>query len=554
MANGKIAKITDVGAPILLSVVADSFQSVDDAGGVEFGSNTNYSTGLGFNTGSDGGLNFVDYASSAEFLALDGKGQIVWKATPVGVTQFDNNASSGAGTAFVSGSNGYDRTVNGNMLTNRLESDGPAGSSVKVTPGEFTNTKYVAAASPTNMQVHSYPDNAHIEYCFTFDDSLGPNGTWELRADGAPITTGEMGTIVGTETWFQTIFGVNQGGGAEYLGDVESAAFQMDLIVSSDPVVALSDFGTIGVFGDSFADFFTRTGDNQALNLTGHFQLQALFFNKFQQSVTITPDANSGFTMCDTGANDLVDEFPGFVATAPKIGVVFAANNDYLNASDAEIVDATTGTQKRYEELITDLFNNGVTERVIILTGGSPAANTSTDTGPNRSRFNTVRSIQLGLGSFGDALAPGFVQVVDLYTLLGLDAFSVNYIGWLSTLGNNTSPGVALPDNIHPSGQGSYELSTEIFNAIFASETLITTYDNQLFTLNSSVNLDVSGNWVNIDINSFTSPDLPIGLSISSAGTITGNMRIGGIIDCNIHVTGNDGAKLSAGFIWYERL
>lgn len=88
----------------------------------------------------------------------------------------------------------------------------------------------------------------------------------------------------------------------------------------------------------------------------------------------------------------------------------------------------------------------------------------------------------------------------------------------------------------------------------FMPPTLNTTYDNQAFVLNASVNLSVSSNWLNIDPNSFTSFDLPIGLSISSTGTITGNMRIGGIIDCNIHVVGENGQLLSAGFIWYERL
>lgn len=86
------------------------------------------------------------------------------------------------------------------------------------------------------------------------------------------------------------------------------------------------------------------------------------------------------------------------------------------------------------------------------------------------------------------------------------------------------------------------------------SPALSTTYDNQVFTLNAAINLSVSSNWLNIDLNSFTAVDLPIGLSISSTGVITGNMRVGGIIDCSIHVVGTSGQKLSAGFIWYERL
>jgi len=558
MAGGKIAKITDVDAAILLSVVADTGQSVIDGGGTEFGSGTTYDLGLGFNTGSDGGLNFSGYATSGEFLGLDGQGQIVWKATPIGVTQYDVNATGGAGTSFVSGSNGYNRTTTGSLLTNRQTGGGAANATITVTSGEFTVTKYVAAASNTPFQVHSYPDNTHLEHCFSWDDTdttEGPTGTWILIVDGAPVSTGEMGTIVGTEIWFQTIFGTTQNGGGNFLGSQEATAYQMDLIVSSDPVAAVSDYGTIGVFGDSFADFFTRLTDSQALNLTGAFQLPALFFNNLQQSVTITPDANGGFSMCDTvGGSNLVNEFAAFVATDPKIALVFGGNNDCTDGTDAEVSNATTGTKKRYEELITDLFDNGVTERVVIFTAGSMASQDSIDTSPNRARCVTVRGIQLGLEAFGNTLSSGFVQVVDLFTLLGGDSFSVNYIGWLSTLGNNTSPGVSVPDNRHPSGQGSYELSTAAFSAIFAvagSPTLTTPYFDQFNDNGDVANVNISTNISGG--SSFSATGLPPGTSINAAtGVITGTITQNGNFPITINARNAQGVLAPpALFNWF---
>lgn len=117
----------------------------------------------------------------------------------------------------------------------------------------------------------------------------------------------------------------------------------------------------------------------------------------------------------------------------------------------------------------------------------------------------------------------------------------------------NANPEIAGADTLVRLPQA--ELDQRIANIDPSSgPTLSISYSNQEFALNGVVNLNVAGNWLNVDPNSFGAIDLPIGLSISSVGQITGNMRMGGIIDCNITVVGLNGQKLSAGFIWYQRL
>ena len=81
--------------------------------------------------------------------------------------------------------------------------------------------------------------------------------------------------------------------------------------------------------------------------------------------------------------------------------------------------------------------------------------------------------------------------------------------------------------------------------------TLDTQYANQIVALGDTINLDVSTNWSDDITTSYTAINLPPGLAISTTGTITGDIALGGVIGTTIKVTGTNGTKSSAGFTWY---
>jgi len=76
-------------------------------------------------------------------------------------------------------------------------------------------------------------------------------------------------------------------------------------------------------------------------------------------------------------------------------------------------------------------------------------------------------------------------------------------------------------------------------------------YPDQQLALGAAVNIDTSTVWSGVDAASYSAIDLPPGLSISTAGVITGNIAMGGVLDTTITCTAVTGAKLSSGFTWY---
>ena len=95
---------------------------------------------------------------------------------------------------------------------------------------------------------------------------------------------------------------------------------------------------------------------------------------------------------------------------------------------------------------------------------------------------------------------------------------------------------------------------TDDTNIAPGAPTLTTPYSNQIFTLGESININTSSNWSGFTVTGFGAINLPPGLSISSAGLITGTIAFGGIIGVTITVIGTDGTDDSGGFTMYERL
>lgn len=400
---------------------------------------------------------------------------------------------------------GFSAGVAGNL---RFEINDPALQARGRIQFYVSDASKICTNDVANQVSGSYGDpSTAITYFLTTKDSTSANASRIFKTNGvvgSRHNTTDVQVLTGLTTrihpgkvkielwWTQTLFGLNVADGPVHVtartvaidaawtvilgSDWGGISSTQDLIYSDILVDRLpgNHFPTVDIslFGDSFVSQLTTPIQQPRWDATGNVQIQVPLLRK-KIGATIAYDGTGGASICDSFTNNLSDFVAAWLATNPEYAVIMAANND-SQATDAEVLDAVTGTEANLKSWITSLHGNGVTKHVVVTTAGSLRQDNALDTVGNNGRRVMTDAIIKGLVAWADAnLTVGFVSIVDLYTLLGSDVNgNVHYKGHWDTVGNLATGGsfapVPLPDDRHMHSSGEQIITQAIANNIIA--------------------------------------------------------------------------------------
>jgi len=433
---------------IILQCDLKSAASVAAAGGVATGSPIYSDAGIDVN---DGSIAFTNYPGNA---ALQYAFQISIDVPVAGITEVDSSA-------YVSGSTGDVFSASKYIL---------AGEDIS---GTDLFRVFIGADKRIEMRTHSSDTALSDKITSIGKDSYVTLTAW---ADGNMFGMFINGGLINSgiragraNSLYKLIVGAAWNGTSTgFIG------YPLKNLVVSRIAPRLSqnlDQGSVGIFGDSFANGITAAVATPKFDATAKITLERLFGSA---KTRIYGQGYGGYTVCDTAttATNLSGVFNGFNATAPDIAVIMAVNND-VTSNDADAFHATTGTLANLKSWATALSTNGRTKRVIITTPGSLRQHVSLDTTLNNTRRAALSDLVFSLPSWWDATYPmnkGFVKVFDLFSALGGDADNNrNYIGYWDGVGNIATGGSAspgTPSNRHPHTSGNIIIGQGLFDLI----------------------------------------------------------------------------------------
>jgi len=432
---------------IILQCDLKSAESVAAAGGVATGSPIYSDAGIDVN---DGSIAFTNYPGNA---ALQYAFQISIDIPVKGIAEADI-------TSAVSGSTGDPTSTIKYILAGE---DSSGTDSFRVYYGISKSIEMRTHSSDTiqTAKITSIGKASYVTLTAWAD-----GGMFGLFIDGGLIYRGAR--TGRTNSLYKLIVGAHWNGTSQLTG------YPLKNLVVSRIAPRLSktaNVGSIGIFGDSFADNVTNGVSGVRLDGSAKLTLDRLYGDKRPR---IYGQGYGSNTVCDTAntAYNLSEKFNTFNATAPDIAVIMATNND-ATSPGADVYHATTGTEANLKSWVTALSTNGRTKRVIITTPGSFRQQVAQDTVAINTRRADLSDMILGLPNWWDTTYPmnkGFVKIFDLFSALGGDIDNnSNYTGYWNGVGNIATGGSAspvTPDDRHPHTGGNIIIGQGLFDLI----------------------------------------------------------------------------------------
>lgn len=429
---------------LLVSCDLKSSAAITAAGGVEEGVLA-FDAKLGM-TSTIVNAGRVLFDQITGFAGLTTKGRIHIKCSSRGVCQFDDLAGA------VTGSDAFDRVAVANVIG--LRDSSPANiEGIRVTTAngievEIQNSDGVSTPQLTT----SLGKGEYIELILDWDAS-------EVRLMSNHRVLGrKTRTAPAGDAFDKQRIGSNGSGFAQYFWDNTEVLYLKDYAVWDGPLsedlIPLPKVSTVNAFGTSFGaqflqqDFSTPGGPyiDAAMGATIEGALAELGY-----SITIGGAGFSGATMCDTGANDLSDQFATEFAKSPDVVIILGLSNEGTQTL-ANITNATTGTKARLTECIRGFLAAG-TKKVIFTNEPSVNQDASINNQDNRGTISLVNDIANEVFLEQSALFGSRVQLIDMHSILGNSLKNYNLQGQFNLDGNATIPPGTLDDR-HPSGNG----------------------------------------------------------------------------------------------------
>jgi len=433
---------------IILQCDLKSAASVAAAGGVTTGSPIYSDAGIDVN---DGSISFTNYPGNA---ALQYAFQISIDVPVAAIAAVDNGTG-------VSGSTGDPTSTIKYILAGEDSSGADLFRVYYGTPKSIEMRTHSSDTSQT-AKITSIGKASYVTLTAWAD-----GGMFGLFIDGGLIYKGVR--TGRTNSLYKLIVGANWNGTSQQL-----TGYPLKNLVVSRIAPRLSktaNVGSIGIFGDSFAQNATAGVSGVRLDGSAKLTLDRLYGDKRPR---IYGHGYGSNTVCDTSntANNLSGKFNTFNATAPDVAVIMATNNDATSPS-ADVFHATTGTEANLKSWVTALSTNGRTKRVIITTPGSFRQQVSQDIVSVNARRATLSDMILGLPNWWDTTYPmnkGFVKIFDLFSALGGDVDNnSNYHGYWNGVGNIATGGSAspvTPNDRHPHTSGNIIIGQGLFDLL----------------------------------------------------------------------------------------
>jgi len=447
-----IAKITDVGPHILLASTlrsaADVTSPLIGPAGVITGTATLDAEGL--DPGSAGSVSFSNIDPKGQ---LKYAGQIVATFTTPHVCEYDDSSS-------ISGSEGFNWAATAYMFA--LENAAGANQGrMFMSSNEAITSRLHSGDTQAATQITTSGKGVKTEICWWWKGTeVG------ILANGSEVYKNTR-TVINEDVFYKLICMAEWAG----LNNPMTGAKMIDLVASRIPpnFATKANSISIGDLGDSYANQFVTA----SYPLTTP-RFDGLVYPAIEKEVRkgntysfsrIVEHGYSGYTMCDTVGNNLQPKFAAFVAEHLQVAIITVGQNDAI-ALQANVTNATTGTDARFKELLGLLAVDPANELIVITNSGSLRNHVTLDTTINRETKAIVDNIIAALPAWFDQTYParaGSLIFIDQHAILGGDSdTNLNYQGYLNSLGNVSTPGVAIQNDRHRTGLGCYNTGTAI--------------------------------------------------------------------------------------------
>lgn len=225
-----------------------------------------------------------------------------------------------------------------------------------------------------------------------------------------------------------------------------------------------SKYPSILIFGDSYAAQAVHDGATPLYQKSGENVIRRELLKRNLRT-RIAIDSYGGYSICQTGANDLTVALlqAALDTYHTKALLINATHNDPTSATLAQITDPTTGTYATLTAMFDAAYASGVTHVAVTtcrslmqLTAQNTAAN-------NEKRAAVVSATRQAVSDWNTANGVNLCNILDLHSILGGDVLeNYNYRGYLDTFGNATVAPVSIDAmvNAHPSHFGTRALYT----------------------------------------------------------------------------------------------
>lgn len=454
-----IHKFGDSHADILLQCSLRSSAALTAAGITLAGTATVDSQGL--DTGTAGSASI---SALAGYLDMADSFQISITVTTIAAAEYDDSSS-------VSFSAGVDRSAAAYLLSWERQNGTDEGR-IFVSAAEQLTMRTHAADAQTSGFITSIGKGE-----VTTLTVAGDNTYYYIYADGERIHRNSRTAGWGADIFYKLIIGASWNGTATPFGTGYKIT---DLVVAKNaPILTIDRRYSFDVFGDSFAQAALAVAQTPRFDASLGFELVRLF-RKAGINIEVTGEGFGGFSVCDTGASDLNDEWSDWRAfyNTNKNVLIMALNND-VTSTDAQVTNATTGTYARLYSWLDDCLSDG-RSNVFISTPGSLSGNTSINTAGNNTRRKLVDSeLRRCVADWKAANGTQMrVIIVNLFAVLGNDvANNLAYQGRLNEIGNVTT-GAGTLDDRHPSAYGHVLLARETFAQTISPAEGFAIFDN----------------------------------------------------------------------------